>query len=434
MHAGAWLDRLARSDGEPRDRLLAALAELAPDAATVFTPLEDEAELLDAGILDAPMAELEDRWRASIAPVFADLDLPMPPPARDPERGRLDHGTDFALAVGRVHVGPPRRPGSDLVSEAGIQVGVARTRAGAIAGEWRAPAATAIDEAAVRAALTEVMDPELPMLSVVDLGIIHRVDVAPNDGPITVEILPTFVGCPALELIKASIAERLGAFGRPVEVTATFEVPWTLRADQPGRSCRAARRRHRAARRRLRPATARRSSTSNRASRARTAARDGRPSRTCSGRRSAGRSATAPTVASRSNRSSRSDGAGARRRRAGRCPRSSASSVPGRWGPGSARSRSRPAARSSSTTSTRRPSTQRASGSATGWHGGPRNAACDAAEADDWVEARLDRDPPRPDRGRPGRRGRPRHRVGARGSRAEADGLPDARRRRRSRA
>ena len=95
MHAGAWLDRLARSHGEPRDRLLAALAELAPDAATVFTRLDDEVELLDARILDAPMVELEDRWRASIAPVFANLDLPMPPPARDPERGRLDHGTDF---------------------------------------------------------------------------------------------------------------------------------------------------------------------------------------------------------------------------------------------------------------------------------------------------------------------------------------------------
>ena len=100
MHAGAWLDRLARSGGEPRDRLLSALAELAPDAATVFTPLEDEAELLDAGILDAPMAELEDRWRASIDPVFATLDLPMPPPARDPGRGRLDHGTDFAWLWG----------------------------------------------------------------------------------------------------------------------------------------------------------------------------------------------------------------------------------------------------------------------------------------------------------------------------------------------
>ena len=119
------------------------------------------------------------------------------------------------------------------MSEGGIQVGVARTRAGAIAGERPGRTAAAIDQAAVRSSLAEVMDPELPMLSVVDLGIIHRVGIAPNDGPITVEILPTFVGCPALELIKASIAERLAAFGRPVEVTVTFEVPWTSELISP---------------------------------------------------------------------------------------------------------------------------------------------------------------------------------------------------------
>ena len=95
MHAGAWLDRLARSPGEPRDRLLAAFAELGPDAATVFTPLDGEADLVAAGVIDAPMTDLEERWRASIAPVFGDLDLPMPPPTSDPDRGRLDHGAAF---------------------------------------------------------------------------------------------------------------------------------------------------------------------------------------------------------------------------------------------------------------------------------------------------------------------------------------------------
>jgi ring-1,2-phenylacetyl-CoA epoxidase subunit PaaD len=121
------------------------------------------------------------------------------------------------------------------VSEAGIQVGVARARSAVIAGPQPASVPSRVDEAAVRAALTEVMDPELPMLSVVDLGIVHRVDVGPGSGhgPIRVEILPTFVGCPALELIKSSIAERLGAFGRPVEVTATFEVPWTSERISP---------------------------------------------------------------------------------------------------------------------------------------------------------------------------------------------------------
>ena len=95
MHAGAWLDRLARGTGEPRDRLLAALATLGPDAATVFAPLPGEPALIEDGILDAPMVELEARWRASIEPTFARLDLPMPPPAADPGRGRLDHGDDF---------------------------------------------------------------------------------------------------------------------------------------------------------------------------------------------------------------------------------------------------------------------------------------------------------------------------------------------------
>jgi ring-1,2-phenylacetyl-CoA epoxidase subunit PaaC len=95
MHAGTWLERLARSPGQPRDRLLAALTQLAPDAATVFTPLVGEAALIEAGILDASMTELEGRWRASIAPTFAALDLPMPPAARDPERGRRDHGEAF---------------------------------------------------------------------------------------------------------------------------------------------------------------------------------------------------------------------------------------------------------------------------------------------------------------------------------------------------
>ena len=95
MHAGAWLDRLARSEGEARDRLLAALAELGPDAGTVFSPLPGESALLEARILAGPMAELETRWRGAIAPTFATLDLPMPPPAHDPARGRLDHGEPF---------------------------------------------------------------------------------------------------------------------------------------------------------------------------------------------------------------------------------------------------------------------------------------------------------------------------------------------------
>jgi ring-1,2-phenylacetyl-CoA epoxidase subunit PaaD len=80
-------------------------------------------------------------------------------------------------------------------------------------------------ESQVRAALAEVPDPELPVLSVVDLGIIQRVAV--TSEAIEVAILPTFVGCPALDVIRASIADHLATFGREVRVETTFEVPWT---------------------------------------------------------------------------------------------------------------------------------------------------------------------------------------------------------------
>jgi ring-1,2-phenylacetyl-CoA epoxidase subunit PaaC len=95
MHVGSWLERLATTSGEPRDRLIAALDTLGLDSGTVFTPLPGEPALVESGILARPMAALEGEWRAEIAPTFDRLDLPAPPPTRDPARGRTDHGAAF---------------------------------------------------------------------------------------------------------------------------------------------------------------------------------------------------------------------------------------------------------------------------------------------------------------------------------------------------
>jgi ring-1,2-phenylacetyl-CoA epoxidase subunit PaaD len=103
------------------------------------------------------------------------------------------------------------------VSEAGTHLGVARSRAGMVD--------PVVDAAAVRSALAEVMDPELPMISIVDLGMVGTVAV--DAAAIRVEILPTFVGCPALELIRSAVADRLAAFGQPVRVVSTFSPPWS---------------------------------------------------------------------------------------------------------------------------------------------------------------------------------------------------------------
>jgi ring-1,2-phenylacetyl-CoA epoxidase subunit PaaD len=89
-----------------------------------------------------------------------------------------------------------------------------------------APATTELDNAALLAALTDVTDPEIPAISIVDLGIVHRAEVG-ADGSIRVDLLPTFVGCPAIDMIRSAVGDRLQVFGLPVEVTVSFEVPWT---------------------------------------------------------------------------------------------------------------------------------------------------------------------------------------------------------------
>jgi ring-1,2-phenylacetyl-CoA epoxidase subunit PaaD len=78
---------------------------------------------------------------------------------------------------------------------------------------------------AVRSILATVHDPEIPTVSIVDLGLIYDVRVEPQR--IAVELLPTFVACPALEVIRATVVGALALFDRPADVTFTFAVPWT---------------------------------------------------------------------------------------------------------------------------------------------------------------------------------------------------------------
>ena len=84
-----------------------------------------------------------------------------------------------------------------------------------------------LDEAWVVDALRSVPDPEIPVISVVDLGVIGRIEVSADR--LRVELLPTFVGCPALEPMRDAVRSRLAALApdRDVEVAVVFEPPWT---------------------------------------------------------------------------------------------------------------------------------------------------------------------------------------------------------------
>jgi ring-1,2-phenylacetyl-CoA epoxidase subunit PaaD len=80
-------------------------------------------------------------------------------------------------------------------------------------------------ESAVWAALHDVHDPEIPTISVVDLGVIGGVTA--EAGRIRVELLPTFVGCPAIDVLQDAITERLRGFADEVSVDISFARPWT---------------------------------------------------------------------------------------------------------------------------------------------------------------------------------------------------------------
>ena len=87
-------------------------------------------------------------------------------------------------------------------------------------------------ESAVWSALAGIADPEIPAISLVDLGVIrgfafHRL---PDGGErLTVELMPTFVGCPAIEVMRQQIGERLTELRLvdEVGVELTFAEPWT---------------------------------------------------------------------------------------------------------------------------------------------------------------------------------------------------------------
>jgi ring-1,2-phenylacetyl-CoA epoxidase subunit PaaD len=74
-------------------------------------------------------------------------------------------------------------------------------------------------------ALAEIPDPEIPVLSLVDLGVVRDVEV---DGErVHVGFTPTFLGCPALEVMRDQMAERIRELGAEPDVEVLTDDGWT---------------------------------------------------------------------------------------------------------------------------------------------------------------------------------------------------------------
>ncbi len=84
-----------------------------------------------------------------------------------------------------------------------------------------------VTEANIWEALQNVMDPEIPKLSVVDMGIITSVSVT-DEGDVRVAMTPTFAGCPAVNMMKEDIKSKVGKLPvKSVEVDVNFDVQWS---------------------------------------------------------------------------------------------------------------------------------------------------------------------------------------------------------------
>lgn len=82
-----------------------------------------------------------------------------------------------------------------------------------------------VTEAQILTALHAVKDPEIPVVSIVEMGLIAEVRV--EEKGVQVKITPTFAGCPAVEVMRAEAEKKIRALGiDEVRVELTFDPPW----------------------------------------------------------------------------------------------------------------------------------------------------------------------------------------------------------------
>jgi ring-1,2-phenylacetyl-CoA epoxidase subunit PaaD len=82
-----------------------------------------------------------------------------------------------------------------------------------------------VTEAEVWDALAEIPDPEIPVISLVELGVVKSVEV--EDGHVRIEFTPTFMGCPALEVMQRAMEAKVAALGAGAEVRVIVDDSWS---------------------------------------------------------------------------------------------------------------------------------------------------------------------------------------------------------------
>ena len=80
-----------------------------------------------------------------------------------------------------------------------------------------------VDE--VWAALAEIPDPEIPVISLVELGVVKGVEI--DDGTVRIDFTPTFMGCPALDAMRLAMEAKVAGLGARASVNVRLDDSWS---------------------------------------------------------------------------------------------------------------------------------------------------------------------------------------------------------------
>ncbi len=202
-HATMWVLRLGDGTDESHARMQAGLDAEWAYVEELFDPAYVDPALVADGVAVDP-STLRPAFDDRVATVLGQATLTVPTTPAAPGGGRRGEHTERDGAAARRPAGPrPRAPGGDVVTTTATRTA------------WEIAAS--------------VLDPEVPVLTIEDLGILRTVDDrGPEDGGVTVTITPTYSGCPAMDSIRDDVLAAFQDAGRDdVRVEFVLAPAWT---------------------------------------------------------------------------------------------------------------------------------------------------------------------------------------------------------------
>ncbi len=205
-HCSEWVVRLGDGTAESHRRAQTAIDDLWAFTGEMFAVDDSERGLIEAGIAVDP-ASLRARWLKTVTDVIGEATLVVPQNDWMQQGGRIGHHSEhLGHLLSELQSMQRSFPGADMVMLAEREADL-RQRA------WDAAAG--------------VVDPEIPVLTIADLGVLREVTLR-DDGSVEVAITPTYSGCPAMSTIAFDIAVALERAGfADASVRTVLSPAWT---------------------------------------------------------------------------------------------------------------------------------------------------------------------------------------------------------------